>query len=83
MNILGIQSGHNSSVALYKNNKLVYYNQEERLSKIEQENVTFKSQLEEIGKQPVSKGIKQPERNETVALTKQGRILQTIRKNRY
>ena len=41
----------------------------------------LKSQIEEIGKQPASKGIKQPERNESVALTKQGRILETIRKH--
>ena len=37
MNILGIQSGHNSSVALYKNNKLIYYNQEERLSRLKKD----------------------------------------------
>lgn len=33
MYLLGIQKDHNSSVALFKNNKLVYYNQEERLSR--------------------------------------------------
>tara|TARA_B100001093_G_C26832973_1_gene1016993 strand:+ start:774 stop:2459 length:1686 start_codon:yes stop_codon:yes gene_type:complete len=32
--ILGIQIGHKSSVALYKNENLIYYNQEERLTKI-------------------------------------------------
>jgi carbamoyltransferase len=37
MKVLGIQSGHNSSVALYKNNKLVYYNQEERLSRLKKD----------------------------------------------
>ena len=34
MKILGVQFGHNSSVCLYDSNKLVYYNQEERLTKI-------------------------------------------------
>ena len=34
MNILGLQKNHNASVALFCDNKLVYYNQEERLSKI-------------------------------------------------
>jgi len=38
MNILGIQLGHLSSVTLYKEGKLVYYNQEERLSKIKKDN---------------------------------------------
>jgi hypothetical protein len=58
-----------------------YAEQETRLSAIEKENVTLKSQLEEIGKQPSSKGIKQPERTENVAMTKTERILQTIRKH--
>lgn len=34
MKVLGIQVGHNSSVCLYDDNKLIYYNQEERLSKL-------------------------------------------------
>lgn len=34
MNILGIQKNHNGSIALFKDYELVYYNQEERLSKI-------------------------------------------------
>mgnify|MGYP001193300275 FL=1 len=34
MNILGLQKNHNASVALFCDFKLVYYNQEERLSKI-------------------------------------------------
>jgi carbamoyltransferase len=34
---LGIQIGHNSSVCLYKNNKLIYYNQEERLSRLKRD----------------------------------------------
>jgi carbamoyltransferase len=35
--ILGIQIGHKSSVALYKNKDLLYYNQEERLSLIKRD----------------------------------------------
>ena len=58
-----------------------YSEQETRLSKIEQENISLKTQLDEIGKQPISKGIKQPDRNVTVALTKKERILDTIRKH--
>ena len=34
MNILGIQKDHNSSACLFVDDQLVYYNQEERLSKI-------------------------------------------------
>jgi carbamoyltransferase len=34
MKLLGIQKDHNSSVSLFKNNNLVYYNQENRLSRI-------------------------------------------------
>lgn len=37
MFILGVQLGHNSSVCLYNNGKLIYYNQEERLSKIKKD----------------------------------------------
>ena len=37
MKILGVQLGHNSSVCLYENNKLIYYNQEERLSKLKKD----------------------------------------------
>ena len=33
MKILGIQKHHNSSACLFNNGELVYYNQEERLSK--------------------------------------------------
>ena len=58
-----------------------YSEQETRLSKIEQENISLKTQLDEIGKQPISKGIKQPDRNITVGLTKKERILDTIRKH--
>ena len=58
-----------------------YTAQDVVIGELKAELSVVKNQLEEIGKQPVSKGIKQPERNETVALTKQGRILQTIRKN--
>lgn len=39
----------------------------------------LKSQVEELGKQPSSKGIKQVENTQSVALTKQGRLLQTIK----
>ena len=34
MNILGLQKNHNCSAALFSDGKLIYYNQEERLSKI-------------------------------------------------
>lgn len=34
MKILGIQKDHNSSVAFFENEKLLYFNQEERLSKL-------------------------------------------------
>ena len=34
MNILGVQKNHNISVCLFSNENLIYYNQEERLSKI-------------------------------------------------
>jgi carbamoyltransferase len=37
MKILGIQKNHNNSVALFENGNLVYYNQEERLSKIKKQ----------------------------------------------
>jgi len=37
MFILAIQVGHNSSVCLYKDKKLIYYNQEERLSKLKKD----------------------------------------------
>lgn len=34
MKVLGIQKDHNSSVAFFKNEKLLYFNQEERLSRL-------------------------------------------------
>ena len=37
MNILGIQKNHNASVALINDHKLIYYNQEERLSRIKKD----------------------------------------------
>lgn len=37
MNILGIQKDHNSSACLFVDNELVYYNQEERLSKFKKD----------------------------------------------
>ena len=37
MNILGIQKDHNSSACLFVDNELVYYNQEERLSKVKKD----------------------------------------------
>jgi len=37
MKVLGVQIGHNSSVCLYDNKKLIYYNQEERLSRLKKD----------------------------------------------
>ena len=37
MKILGIQKHHSSSVCLLDNNKIVYYNQEERLSRFKKD----------------------------------------------
>jgi carbamoyltransferase len=37
MNILGIQKNHNSSACLFVDNTLVYYNEEERLSRIKKD----------------------------------------------
>jgi carbamoyltransferase len=37
MNILGIQKDHNSSACLFKGRELIYYNQEERLSRIKKD----------------------------------------------
>ena len=37
MKVLGIQKNHNNSVALFENGDLIYYNQEERLSKIKKQ----------------------------------------------
>lgn len=37
MNIVGINKGHHSSVCLFKNENLIYYNQEERLSRFKRD----------------------------------------------
>ena len=50
MNILGLQKNHNSSVALFCDYKLVYYNQEERLSKIKNDSFFPIHTLNEIKK---------------------------------
>jgi predicted NodU family carbamoyl transferase len=50
MNILGIQKNHNASVALINNHKLIYYNQEERLSKIKKDSFFPIECLEQIKK---------------------------------
>jgi len=50
MNILGLQKNHNSSVALFCDYKLVYYNQEERLSKIKNDSFFPLHILNEIKK---------------------------------
>ena len=41
-NILGIHPGHNSSVALISDGKLVYYLEEERLSRLKRDYDPFK-----------------------------------------
>ena len=41
-NILGISPGHNSSAALISDGKLVYYLEEERLSKRKRDSYPFK-----------------------------------------
>ena len=50
MNILGLQKNRNSSVALFCDFKLVYYNQEERLSKIKNDSFFPLHILNEIKK---------------------------------
>lgn len=50
MYILGIQKNHNSSVALFKDYELIYYNQEERLSRIKQDSLFPIKCLEQIKK---------------------------------
>ena len=50
MNILSIQKDHNSSACLYMNNELVYYNQEERLSRIKKDSGYPYYTLQEIQK---------------------------------
>ena len=57
-----------------------YGEQEAKITALETANLNLSKQIEEIGKQPASKGIKQPE-SVSVALNKTGRLLQTIRKN--
>jgi carbamoyltransferase len=50
MIVLAVQIGHNSSVCLYDNKKLIYYNQEERLSKLKKDGGIPFLCLEEIKK---------------------------------
>ena len=50
MNILGLQKNHNASVALFCDSKLVYYNQEERLSKIKNDSFFPYHLLNEVKK---------------------------------
>lgn len=51
MKVLGIQKNHNSSVALFENENLLYFNQEERLSKIKRDSSFPFLCLNEIKKQ--------------------------------
>ena len=50
MNILGIQKNHNSSVALFNNYQLIYYNQEERLSRVKRDSFFPVKCLDQIKK---------------------------------
>jgi carbamoyltransferase len=50
MNILGIQKNHNSSVALFNDYQLIYYNQEERLSRVKRDSFFPVKCLEQIKK---------------------------------
>lgn len=50
MNILGINKNHNSSVALFNDHKLIYYNQEERLSRIKRDSFFPIKCLEQVKK---------------------------------
>ena len=45
-NILGIHPGHNSSIALISDGKLVYYLEEERLSRIKRDSVPFRTMVD-------------------------------------
>ena len=59
-----------------------YSEQENRISKVEAENLELKSQILELGKQPASKGIKQPEFQVDLSkMNKQQRILHNLRNN--
>jgi len=63
---------------------LIKYNEQEtRLSKVEQENVLLKETVIELGKEPASKGIKQPEVNVDLSkLGKKERLLLTLRETK-
>lgn len=50
MNILSIQAHHHSSVAFFQNSKLIYFHQEERLSKVKYEGSIPIKCLEEVRK---------------------------------
>jgi len=50
MNILGINKNHNSSVALFNDHELIYYNQEERLSRVKRDSFFPIKCLEQIKK---------------------------------
>jgi len=50
MNVLGINKNHNSSVALFNDHQLIYYNQEERLSRVKRDSFFPIKCLEQVKK---------------------------------
>ena len=60
-----------------------YSEQEQRLTKIESENVELKNQIVEFGLQPANKGIKQPDNTvvDLSKLSKKERLTVAIRQN--
>jgi carbamoyltransferase len=56
-NILGININHNSSVALVSNGELIYYLEEERLSREKRDSSPFRSMFEILNKYPIDEVI--------------------------
>lgn len=53
MNVLGLNPGHNGSVALVSNGETVYYCEEERLSRVKYDSSPFRGIIEVLKKYPV------------------------------
>jgi predicted NodU family carbamoyl transferase len=71
MLVLGIQKDHRSSVALFDNENLIYFNQEERLSKVKQSSifpVLCLDQVKKIIKNKINKVIISGYDNDSISI---------------
>jgi carbamoyltransferase len=83
-NVLGIHPGHNSSAALVSDGKLVYYLEEERLSRIKRDGNPFRAIIDICSKYKINEliigGTKDPSESHSLPWTGETSYIALVRK---